>query len=157
MCTVEFCSIVLFNSFVHIPLLADGGTTPIFHQTSGVTTGLICATQLANCFLLSLDIETARILGSDLCFYRRYVDDILVVFKAGSFSLINTILNGFDSNIKLFVMTMTLFVEPPSSTLMFPSLFQAFVFKPLENSQHLCLPSVQQLPSQGYEASYLHY
>jgi hypothetical protein len=50
-----------------------------YRQITGITTGLSCATQVANAFLLSFDREIARILASNLWLHKRFVDDVLIV------------------------------------------------------------------------------
>ena len=50
-----------------------------YRQVTGITTGLSCATQVANAFLLSFDREIARTLASNLWLHKRFVDDVLIV------------------------------------------------------------------------------
>ena len=78
------------------PLVSFGSSIITFWlQTSGLTTGLSCATQIANIFMLSFDIEAARSLRSSLLLYKRFVDDA-IVFVHPSVSL-NSLLVLFNS------------------------------------------------------------
>ena len=51
-------------------------------QTTGITTGLSCATQLANIFLHGLDKLILRDFWCHVLCYKRFVDDILVIVNA---------------------------------------------------------------------------
>ena len=51
-------------------------------QTTGITTGLSCATQLANVFLHGLDKLILRDFRCHVLCYKRFVDDILVIVNA---------------------------------------------------------------------------
>ena len=62
---------------------AESSTAPglacYWQQVTGVTTGLSCAVQLANAFLLGMDHSCRLKHGSDIVLYQRYFDDVLVI------------------------------------------------------------------------------
>ena len=51
----------------------------LYLQITGIATGMLCGPQIANLFLLGLDAAAQRALQRDLFFYRRMIDDVLIV------------------------------------------------------------------------------
>ena len=79
-----------------------------FKQTTGITTGLICACQVANLFLLGLDKlwiswaqQTANSTSLTISFlYKRFIDDVLIGHHPSISPLeVAQVLSGFDSSI----------------------------------------------------------
>ena len=69
---------VLLGQVVTFQFGLSGGLR-FFKQVIGVTTGLSCACQLANIYLLGLDVLVMNALGSRQLVFKRFIDDILVV------------------------------------------------------------------------------
>ena len=57
----------------------SAGAKSLYLQIASITTGLSCGTQLAICYLHTLDQLVANSLGSHLWLYRRFIDDILII------------------------------------------------------------------------------
>ena len=71
-----------------------------FKQILGITTGLSCGVQLANGFLLGLDLEFQAAFNRHLFCYKRFVDDIIVVHDDGvNIDEMLEKLNAFDVRI----------------------------------------------------------
>lgn len=72
-----------------------------FLQVKGITTGLSRACQIANSFLLSLDLEIARVLSSSLWLYKRFIDDVLVIGQGSSLSKLLGLFNQWCPGVKI--------------------------------------------------------
>ena len=73
-----------------------------YEQVQGITTGLACATQLANLFLVGLDLLAMASFDNLIYNYKRFVDDILVMYH-GAVRLddILAVLNSWDDTINV--------------------------------------------------------
>ena len=76
------------------------GANSLFLQTVGITTGLSCGTQLAICYLHTLDQLVCNSLGSHLWLYKRFIDDILIIAEV-SVNVLLDLLNCLDGGIKI--------------------------------------------------------
>ncbi len=64
--------------FWQIAALATApGVKQLWLQAKGVTTGLACASQLTNFYLVHLDGVAESAFSTQLLFYKGYIDDIL--------------------------------------------------------------------------------
>ena len=72
-----------------------------FRQTVGVTTGLSCAVQLANSFLLALDLIVVRTFRDNIHMFHRFVDDVLIVFSGIDLVDLLDVFNNWDPLIKV--------------------------------------------------------
>ena len=77
------------------------GLRGIFKQRRGITTGLSCGVQLANLFLIAMDLEIHAAFSRHIRCYRRFVDDILVITDAcvSIHQLLHVFFNSFDEDI----------------------------------------------------------
>ena len=78
-----------------------GGLQELFKQTVGVSTGLACGAQIANCFLHTLDSSIKASFSADVVLYKRYIDDILLVTHTPVLHAVMLVLNSFDPRIKV--------------------------------------------------------
>ena len=69
-------------------------------QVRGVTTGLICALQIANIYLEQLDDYVVSTFNDNLQMYARYVDDVIVIHTCTVVELLQTF-NAFEDNIAI--------------------------------------------------------
>ena len=72
---------VVFRSQLLTYRFQQSGEKLYYLQTTGMTTGLSCACQIANLFLRGLDRMVARDFNMHLLAYKRFIDDILVVTR----------------------------------------------------------------------------
>lgn len=78
------------------------GTVHVYYkQTVGITTGLICACQLANVFLIEMDMMVQGLAHMAITMYKRYIDDVIVKLKREYFQSLLLILNQWDPAIKV--------------------------------------------------------
>ena len=81
----------------------------VYEQVIGITTGLICATQIANLFLHGMDLLltswTSELINSSRVFlYKRYIDDVLIGHHVDvSQSELEALLNSFHADIKVTI------------------------------------------------------
>ena len=69
-------------------------------QVVGITTGLACAVQLSNLYLIGMDATFQHTFSSSLCLYKRFVDDVLVVLSERiKTDKLLEVLNSFSSDI----------------------------------------------------------
>ena len=72
----------------------DGQGPLLYFQSTGITTGLSCATQIANLVMVGADRKVAATLGANLKCYKRFVDDAIVI--ATSAALLDTAFQAFN-------------------------------------------------------------
>ena len=72
-----------------------------FVQTSGITTGLSCATQVANAFLLAFDRHVQTSLHNDVLLMKRFVDDVLIVCINHTLSQLLDIFNNWCAGVAI--------------------------------------------------------
>ena len=76
--------------------------TKLYIQIRGITTGLSCGTQIANCVLIHLDRSILQAVGQHLLCYQRFVDDILIAASVVSaLDHVERLLNSFHDCIKV--------------------------------------------------------
>ena len=73
---VEFACIILRSQ---VSTVWINGVLYYVIQRIGVSTGLSCATQIANIYLMHLDRHVWNTLGANLLLYKRFIDDTLVI------------------------------------------------------------------------------
>ena len=88
---------IVFDGQILRMTSAVSGTKSLFVQVVGITTGLSCAVQLANLFLLGMDQTFKHTFSVQLHLYKRFVDDVLVVMgeNCNTQDMLNS-LNAFD-------------------------------------------------------------
>ena len=69
----------------------------LFRQVKGITTGLSCAVQLANAFLIAVDLAFLHAYQIHVKVYKRFADDILVVYDESHVSM-HSMLELFNSS-----------------------------------------------------------
>eukprot|EP00929_Paragymnodinium_shiwhaense_P034013 TRINITY_DN18558_c1_g1_i4.p1 TRINITY_DN18558_c1_g1~~TRINITY_DN18558_c1_g1_i4.p1 ORF type:complete len:660 (+),score=35.49 TRINITY_DN18558_c1_g1_i4:774-2753(+) len=80
----------------------DRDEAEAFVQTIGITTGLPCATQVANLFLSEMDEHVFQSFRSSIWLYQRFVDDILIYGRiVGLLEQILSAFNNWNDNIKV--------------------------------------------------------
>lgn len=65
----------------------------------GITRSVSCACQLANSHLTSMDRMCCRTLRQNVSLYKRYIDDILVVYDTVSVDSLLRVLSSFGQGI----------------------------------------------------------
>ena len=71
-------------------------------QTLGFATGLICAVQLAHCYLRGFDLMIKRSLSGQLYLLKRYVDDLLLAVSVECLLAdLLQMLNSFHRSVKV--------------------------------------------------------
>ena len=72
---------IVFNGQVLRMVSMETRQVQLFAQIVGITTGLSCAVQLANAFLLGMDRSFQHTFQVSLLLYKRFVDDVLVITR----------------------------------------------------------------------------
>ena len=80
----------------------DSENVEFWFQVSGITTGLSCATQLANLFLVALDLAVRQEFRAAIISYKRFVDDVWIRAYDVDVADLLVVLNSFD--VALYVM-----------------------------------------------------
>ena len=91
---------IVFNGQILVYTGSVSGKKTLYMQTVGITTGLACAVQLANLYLLGMDAAFKHTFSCSLSLYKRFVDDVLVVLTSrfNTDQLLDA-LNSFDGSI----------------------------------------------------------
>ena len=82
----EFVNIILSSQVIVATFIVEG-KREVFKQDIGITTGLACGTQLANVHLQALDLFVKSSLAGIL-FFKRFVDDALVIHEYESVDMV---------------------------------------------------------------------
>ena len=90
---MDILDAILLNQIVSVARLGVRENKRFFIQTKGVTTGLICAVQLANIFICEIDNMMKTDLNLSIKMYKRFIDDICLVSKTS----IEMLLSAFSS------------------------------------------------------------
>ena len=91
---------IVFDGQVLVMTAAVAGQKRFFFQEVGITTGLSCAVQLANLYLIGSDRAYAYTFAATMVLYRRFVGDILIMMNdSSSTHSMLEVLNSFHPNI----------------------------------------------------------
>ena len=98
-CLVLFINIVLSSQV--IISRCKNGTKHVYRQTTGISTGLSCGTQLANAFLIAFDLHMKQVFHESILLYRRFVDDVLIIAYDFDLHEFMSQANAWNTSIKI--------------------------------------------------------
>ena len=72
-----------------------------WQQHIGVSIGLACGSQLANCYLRTLDIHITSTFRASIIMYKRYIDDVLIISTRNILQQLIVAFNEYDDHISI--------------------------------------------------------
>ena len=76
------------------------GRVSFWQQHTGVSIGLACGAQLANCYLRAMDLKVQSSFNS-IRVYIRYIDDVLIISTEDIIQQVLVMFNAFDDHISI--------------------------------------------------------